>query len=372
MTLHRSFRLLLVLAAAACLASPASAGVRRFYDPDRYLDFLDLGDQHPNVGYIWMMQDDLVTGAGSGVLIAPHWVLTAAHLFDDTTNNRYRFGIRTTPNLYDDGTLLPPADIWVWEYDAAKWIIHPDWVGEANGGLSKGSDLALLYFDENIAQLEGALFPEPPIPHITSVEPAKLYTGNDELDRVGTAVGFGLVGTGDTEDDPSTELIIENRGFGPPGTPYYRWAGKNVIDELLGNVIDEDLGTVNPEWSMDILLSDFDNPIAEPPTNDDSDNSWGDPLPRELEYLVFLGDSGGGLFIEDENGETVLAGLHSFTWPRLDGIVDSDYGDASGHTRISAYADWIYATIPEPSSIIVWSLIVGLSMAGGWRRRKRA
>jgi len=54
-----------------------------------------------------------------------------------------------------------------------------------------------------------------------------------------------------------------------------------------------------------------------------------------LEFLICPGDSGGGLFIDQK-----LAGINSCVFAD-DGKTNSDYGDNSGHTRISIFSDWI-------------------------------
>lgn len=54
-----------------------------------------------------------------------------------------------------------------------------------------------------------------------------------------------------------------------------------------------------------------------------------------LEFLICPGDSGGGLFIDKK-----LAGINSCVFAS-DGNTNSDYGDNSGHTRISIFVDWI-------------------------------
>lgn len=59
----------------------------------------------------------------------------------------------------------------------------------------------------------------------------------------------------------------------------------------------------------------------------------------QLEFLISSGDSGGGLFIDKK-----LAGIHSCIWS-TDGTLNSDYGDVSGHTRVSVYIKWINDTI---------------------------
>lgn len=60
-----------------------------------------------------------------------------------------------------------------------------------------------------------------------------------------------------------------------------------------------------------------------------------------LEFLIAHGDSGGGLFINDE-----LAGINSCVMT-TDKNPDSSYGDESGHTRISNFIEWINTNIKE-------------------------
>lgn len=55
----------------------------------------------------------------------------------------------------------------------------------------------------------------------------------------------------------------------------------------------------------------------------------------ELEFLIASGDSGGGLFIDGK-----LAGINSCVMTD-DKNPNSNYGDESGHTRISKYVQWI-------------------------------
>jgi hypothetical protein len=89
-----------------------------------------------------------------------------------------------------------------------------------------------------------------------------------------------------------------------------------------------------------------------------------------MEYMIAPGDSGGGLFIT-ENNQTFLVGIASFRWGILDGMADSTYGDVAGFTSVTSQLDWISSItgVPEPSS--QW--LVGLALAGwGFLRGSRS
>ncbi len=226
-------------------------------------------------------------------------------------------GATTGSGFYASGTLIAPnwaltaahvvdsaTDLTLTfggaSFAASNWVAHSKW----DGNLGKGYDIGLVQFETDIVAATG-------------IDPASLYAGTDELSRVGSAVGFGTTGTG-----LSGWTTFDGQ----------KRAGQNVIDTLLQT----------PGKGNRVLLSDFDNP------NGPSDSSWGSTSPLDLEYLIAPGDSGGGLFI-DVQGETMLAGVHSFGWGILDGTPDSNYGDASGHTRVSSFIDWIMSFI-NPSA----------------------
>lgn len=273
----RSFAAGAFVLGAAIAAFPASAGVILHSPYGDDADYLALGADpaYDSVGQVFGATSSYDFRA-SGVLISTgedSWVLTAGHVTAGATALSIQLGGVT--------------------YDADAWFSHSKW----NGDLARGYDIGLMHLKTGIA----------------GITPAEFYnTGVSEIGQIGTFVGYGTTGTGETGWDGSLPLV--------------KRAGENVVDMFLN--------TGGKPGSSRVLLADFDNPLK------DSDSSWGSSDPLDLEYLIAPGDSGGGLFIGG-----LLAGIHSFGWGRLDGDPNSDYGDASGHTRVSMFIDWIMEAI---------------------------
>jgi hypothetical protein len=175
--------LLLAVAIVAAAALPASAITIR---ADRTQEaYLGLGArlEYASVGRI----DEMVGSSayiGSGTLIAPDWVLTAAHVADDATDISFTIG----------GL----------KYDAAEWFVHPSWTGN----LLAGYDIGLVKLATPI----------------TDIAPAVRYTGLAEIGLPGVMVGFGLTGTGRTG---AKTFDGQKRG------------GQNMIDSYVGKLATE-------------------------------------------------------------------------------------------------------------------------------------
>lgn len=214
----------------------------------------------------------------SCVLISAEWILTAGHAAGDIAAGRF------TVQFGNE------------KYNVKELIVNSKF---QPGILGMGTDLSLFRLDKPVK----------------SIKPAMLYTGSGEKGLIGTAVGFGRSGTAKT--------VIGNAT--PIGT---KRAGQNVIDSI-GGIIG---GRKYPD---NLLIADFDYP------NDSSLNKLGDSKPLDLEYCPIGGDSGGGLFIE-ENGKWMLAGIASGVSVKINEIPDCGiYGSLVYWTRVSTYQEWI-------------------------------
>lgn len=229
---------------------------------------------------------------GCGILIAPDWILTAAHVLDAASSGTFTI----------NGT----------SYASTQLIKNPGWTGN----VLNGNDYGLVHLSSSLA----------------AIPPAMFYTGSVGTNQVGTFVGFGFTGTGLTG-----------------------WKTLDGQKRAFQNVIDGDFG--NPNL---LLGADFDNP------NNAADNWFGAATPLSLEGCVAPGDSGGGVFIQ-QNGQYYLAGVISGILA-TDGNANGDYGDISAFGLTSAAMPWIANNVPEPSTTAL--SLVSASVLWALGRRK--
>jgi hypothetical protein len=161
--------------------------------------YLDLGANLAYAAVGTFIGNGGVTGCGT--LIAPDWVLTAAHLVDIASSGTFTI----------NGT----------SYSSTALYTDPAWTGNAlNGG-----DFGLVHLSSPVS----------------SVAPVMLYTGSAEFGQIATYVGYGFTGTGLT--GYQTSLGNQKRGF------------QNVIDGdfgkpslLLGSDFDNPNSAANNIW----------------------------------------------------------------------------------------------------------------------------
>lgn len=255
-------------------------------------------------------------GSGSGVLIAPNWVLTAWHVASGYASNPSDaiFGI--------NGGFYTGAEV----YNLAPLGSNTKTV------VTNGTDLTLIRLTTNVV----------------GVNPAQLYTGTSEVGHNASVIGFGSGGSGTSGASLGAGV---KRGM------------RNTIDLYVEPVPGGDPGEIQGSANRtNTFITDFDDTT-------EGHNQVGTVDWLDLEGNVAGGDSGGGLFLE-ENGQFLLAGISSFAGWDVPPAVPYGYGSISGFTSVSGNMGWIQNTInpvPEPATLFA---LAGLAVVVARRKRK--
>jgi hypothetical protein len=269
---------------------------------------------YPNLSSVGaVVSEDLY---GTGTLIAPNVVMTAAHVlkntfFDPTPNPAsWEFILHTD---YENASNEQ-------KYTVQAIQLHPGWdkrLSQKNGlgdGDELGVDIALVFLKNPVV----------------GVYPAKLPTG--ETEAVGSRIV--LAGYGTTVDGVSGVINSKNS---------IRIGGENILDRT---VVEVDAPSVAEGEKGGLIAVDFDSPQQDKNTLGSSASivdylgsgtSSSSPLPLEASSAV--GDSGGPAFL-----------YHNQAW-RTVGVVsygtsDSTYGDVTVYTRVASQMEWIKSHLP--------------------------
>lgn len=176
----------LIVFAVVATASPVRAGIIVPGTEQAHLDFA-LDPMFQSVGAIRGV--DALGGAiaGSGVLISPEWVLTAAHVLDN--------GWNSVQFLLDQNFRDPNRTL----YAADAWYLHPNFVDDNGNGTSH--DIALIHLSTPIL----------------GVTPADIYWGDVTPGTHAYWAGYGLLGY-----YPSGETNVSG----------FKRGGENIIDRI--------------------------------------------------------------------------------------------------------------------------------------------
>ncbi|MEG4029883.1 MULTISPECIES: trypsin-like serine protease [unclassified Microcoleus] len=267
-------------------------------------------NQYTGVAYL-----DSASCTGS-LLTGGLYLLTAAHCLNEG-------GVKVPAETAIKAIFkLPRGEVSI---PVSKYYIHPGWTGYES---EVGNDIAILKL-KRIA---------PP-----RIEQYEINRNKNEVGKVLTKVGYGYIGLGAKGQDENSNSEAK------------RYSGQNRYDALIDVLKDATESDMSELVLGSQLIFDFDAGTSE-------HDALGRHFPRlrdrglgKNEIATASGDSGGPSFVEGK-----IAGISS--WGYSDrgffktNIADIDkiegngsFGEISGDTRVSFYANWIDKMTQNPS-----------------------
>ncbi|MEI6299859.1 MAG: trypsin-like serine protease [Betaproteobacteria bacterium] len=254
---------------------------------------------------------NIAGGYFTGTLIAPGYVITAAHLVAGRDPSSVSFQVNASSS---------------YTIAATQIFVNPGYTGTA-GGNAAGDPTS--HDDIAIIKLASAVSADVPV--------YGLYTGNLQGKDM-TFVSYA-------------------------GSATTKRTGENVADYLFADT----------SGTKEVYLFDFDGPDLS--TNRLGANiAANGTLGADREASLVGGDSGSSAFV-NVNGEWQLAGINTFQATFASGPTTSgQYGTGGGGVVLSSYSTWINSVVvtpvPEPHTWLL--LLAGFGILGGIASRRRS
>lgn len=295
------------------------------FPPGKFPDFL------PVAAVGTLGRDGEFEIVGSGTLIAPEWVLTAAHVAlsgkrgqDFESNLEVRFGPRARAprsrhRVTGVATPLPPSALRSLLRTGPK-------VSESEVIHAEFHDLALLHLAT-------------PVPDIT---PSPLEASAEPL--AGKRIFIAGYGDAATGNNPKARTWTQAD---------LKRAAENRVDREIAR------NPYNPRTVGAILLFDFDNGTEERNSLNRRSKSWehlfgqgkSEAAPTPMEGASYPGDSGGPAFAQSSKGDWAVVGISGYGtgFPPDRRRTSIQYGEILVYTRVSPHLDWIRSHLAPPN-----------------------
>lgn len=323
----------------ATLFAPSAVFAISYRDdvgPQPYLDFAadPIFDSVGSVGE-WQLKEKGVNYwniryESSGVLIAPGWVLTAAHVTQKALGGGDSL---KAAHYFDSDSVLIKKGFKLNEISGFSYAREVIPFPQFSRILGNGYDIALMRVG---------------VDYVPATGPAERNRSADLIGEQMTAAGYGYRVAGihnpnviyQGVDDFLVKSAAQNTidAFGSedpdqvdPANPGNATYNAELNAWVFSSAFGDSYVSASP--SDRELLYDFDRP-GYPELS-----TLGNSAPLPLEGLMIGGDSGGGIFIE-RDGRTLLAGIQS-AFGSDGSRYDGAYSAVGKATRVDVYNDWI-------------------------------